>query len=87
MSTIVIHGTLARGEAWWRITRSGGFLHALDWAMQEAGQRPDVWTIGGKVVSSYPNLRPQGSYSVWTGRKVPPFDQIDGHCLNKWGIA
>lgn len=79
MSTIVIHGTLARESPWWLVPRRGGFLDALARGMREGGREPDIWRIGGRPVTEVPELRPRGSMSLLTGKTHPTFDQIDGH--------
>lgn len=80
MATIVIHGTLARNERWWRPGDPSGFLAALAQGMAAGGRNPhDVWAIGGRQVSQWDALRPASSWNWLTGRKPPPFDQIEGH--------
>jgi hypothetical protein len=60
MCTVVIHGTLARDETWWRDARQGGFLDALAMGLHDGGRTPDVWMIGGKDVRTYSALSGQG---------------------------
>ena len=71
MSTIVVHGTHARNEAWWILKRPGGFLDALAQGMRQGGKEPDVWTVDGRPIADYapPPTPPSGE----------PFEHIDGH--------
>jgi len=78
MCTIVVHGTLAKEATWWRAEDRGRFLDAVAGGMQEGGQEPDLWTIGGRPVSQFKQLRPKRSWGFF-GSKLPPFDNIEGH--------
>ena len=79
MSTVVIHGTLARPESWWRLSGGGDFLAAVAEGMTAGGRSPhDIWTIGGRLASQFPELRPAVTRGFF-GTKLPPFDQTDGH--------
>ncbi|MFH1918911.1 MAG: hypothetical protein ABIP48_03350 [Planctomycetota bacterium] len=77
MCTIVVHGTLARDETWWRVQKPGGFLDALARGMLEGGREPDLWTTGGRHVSCFGQLQPKGKWGFF-GTEHPPFDQIRG---------
>src|SRR5947208_2632655 len=64
MSTIVIHGTMAREEPWWRVSAKAGFLDALAQGMAAGGRTPpDIWMIGGRSVSQYDGLHPSWAVS------------------------
>lgn len=78
MATLVIHGTFDSGGTWWREETEGSFLEALAEGMRTAGFQPDIWQVGGQPVDSYPELMPEGTANIWTGRTPPPFDQVDG---------
>jgi hypothetical protein len=79
VSTIVIHGTLARNEAWWRDVAASDFLTALADGMAAGGRdRHDVWTIAGRPVSQFAELQPVAARGFF-GTKQPPFNQIGGH--------
>jgi len=78
MSTIVVHGTLAKESTWWRAQESGRFLDSVARGMREGGREPDLWTIGGRPVSEFKILRPKRSWGFF-GMKHPPFDNIEGH--------
>lgn len=84
MSTIVVHGTLAKESTWWRAQESGRFLDAVARGMREGGQEPDLWTIAGRPVSEFKILRPKRSWGFF-GMKLPPFDNIEGRYC--WGGA
>jgi hypothetical protein len=79
MSTIIIHGTLARESPWWLVPKRGGFLDALAMGMREGDREPDIWRIGGRSVAEVPELYPRGAMHLLTGWTDPPFDQVDGH--------
>jgi hypothetical protein len=78
MSTLIIHGTFDRDGEWWRVPRHGDFMQAVMDGMAAGGRQPDVWLLGGRHVSEYPELRVKDSYGLLLGRKAAPFQQIDG---------
>jgi hypothetical protein len=67
--TVVIHGTLARGENWWRRTGKGSFLDALAQGLRDGGRTPDVWAIGGRDVHDYAEL---------SGKDHKLFETVEG---------
>jgi hypothetical protein len=86
MSTIVIHGTDAREQAWYRVAGNRGFLDGLADGLQTGGRNPDVWTIGGRHVSKCGDtLWPVAGWTFFGGRKRAAFDQLDG--LFRWSGA
>ncbi len=78
MSTLIIHGTFDRDGEWWRLPRSGDLIEAVAEGMGMAGREPDLWTGGGRPVSSYPELLVKDGWTLWGGRRAAPFQQIDG---------
>lgn len=80
MGTVIVHGTLARDETWWRLSGKDGFLEAMAHGMEVGGRKPhDIWTISGRPVSQLNNLRPEEQWRWFGKRKLPLFQQIDGH--------
>ena len=79
MTTIIIHGTLAKGSTWyWDSWGPTGFCAALEAGMADADpNRPhDIWRVGGRHVSEIDQLQP-GKWSLWSG-KPKDFDSVDG---------
>ena len=79
MSTIIVHGTFDPDGTWWRVQEPGRFLDAVARGMREGGKEPDLWMIGNRPVSDFPQLQPKERRSFWSGRKPAPFQQIGGH--------
>jgi hypothetical protein len=69
MTTIVIHGTLAKGSCWyWGSWGEGGFCRALALGMRDVSRRVDhdIWRVHGQDVSTVAGLQ-QGPWSIWHG--------------------
>lgn len=61
MTTLVIHGTLARGASWYANSwKPGGFCHALAESMEHVSGWHDVWRVDGQ------NIAPTGKFE-WSG--------------------
>jgi len=72
MTTIVIHGTLAKGSSWfWNSWGVRGFCHILAETMTRVSGAQDVWRVKGKPVSEIPELNPKRNWSPWRGIEVP----------------
>jgi len=78
MATIIVHGTFAREGTWWWDTQGRTFAATVNTGLKDAGAAGDLWTIGGEPVGNYDVLQPAAGFSLWSGRKKPPFDNIDG---------
>jgi hypothetical protein len=53
MTTLVIHGTLARGASWyWNSWKPGGFCHAVAEAMERVSGWHDVWRVNGQSIAA-----------------------------------
>ncbi|WP_417672277.1 hypothetical protein [Roseibium sp.] len=79
MTTLIIHGTLAKGSTWyWNSWGESGFCAALADGMAdvEPDQPHDIWRVGERNVSEIDQLRP-GRWSLWSG-KPKDFDSVDG---------
>lgn len=81
MTTIVVHGTMTwQGAAhyawWWNSWGGSGFLQAVSHGMMEVSGYHDVWRIGGRPVSDFPELQSRrlaqhDGYFRWSGADTP----------------
>ena len=74
MTTVIVHGTLAKGSTWYASSwGAGGFCRALSEGMAEYGMAHDIWTANGAPVGSFEALNPKKKWNMWTGaRNVLP---------------
>ena len=65
MTTLVVHGTLARGSSWYQDSwEERGFLAGLQRGMEDASDWHDIWCVGGEWVWDLPA---PGAVFEWTG--------------------
>ena len=68
MTTIVIHGTLAKGSSWyWNSWGERGFCRVLADTMEKVSGSHDVWRVNGKPVNEIPALNEPRQWSMWHG--------------------
>lgn len=68
MTTIVVHGTLAKGSTWYASSwGGGGFCRALADGMAEFGMKHDIWLVNERPVGTYEALNPEKKWHLWTG--------------------
>ncbi|MGB8275879.1 MAG: hypothetical protein WCF16_11515 [Alphaproteobacteria bacterium] len=78
MTTIIIHGTLAKGSSWyWNSWGARGFCHALGEAMQAVTGGHDIWRVKGKPVGAIPELNPSRTWDPLWGAG-PYLQTVDG---------
>lgn len=68
MTTIIVHGTLAKGSTWyWDSWGPDGFCRALADGMQEQGAPHDIWRVMGQPVSEFSALNPEIKWRPMSG--------------------
>ncbi|MEO1204709.1 MAG: hypothetical protein AAFV45_00100 [Pseudomonadota bacterium] len=85
MTVVIVHGTHDPDGAWWVETTPNDFAAEVDRGLVEAGSQPQVWRVGAFHVSAFDELRPEPSWSWFSGRTAPPFDNREGRF--KWSGA
>jgi triacylglycerol esterase/lipase EstA (alpha/beta hydrolase family) len=66
MTTIIVHGALAKGATWYASSwEARGFCQAFAAGMSDH----DIWLAHGEPVGHYDKLNPKKKWSLWTGTR------------------
>lgn len=68
MTTLIVHGTLAKGSTWyWSSWSENGFCRAVADGMAQNHQAHDIWLANGRPVKSFEALNPKVRWTPWRG--------------------